>query len=100
MIVLSCEELRKAKLGDPKRMTLRMRLHLLLCPKCACFSDKADVLEKDLGEALRIDVPETLVERMVTKCGAASAANACAGSASWGSRILAALRRIFGTRQP
>ena len=96
--MLTCEELRQAKLTDPRRVTVGMRLHRLLCHKCACFSDKADALDRDVDAALRIDVPESLVERVLCSCSPASAPAAAIENPRSRSRILAALRRIFGSR--
>jgi hypothetical protein len=97
--MLSCKELRQIKLTDPGRVTLEMRLHQLLCGPCRGFSNKADALEKDVHDALRIDVPESLVERLVSGCSSAPAPLAAAESPRRSSRILMALRRIFGSRK-
>lgn len=97
--MMTCEELRRIKLTDPKRMTAGMRLHRLLCPRCSCFSDKADALEKDMDKALRVDVPESLIERILCSCNPAAAPAAASASPRRRSRVLAALRRIFGSRQ-
>jgi len=96
--MLSCEQLRQIKLTDPKRVTVGIRLHRLLCPKCACFLDKADALDRDVEDALRIDVPESLVERILCSCDPASASAATTESPRLRSRVLAALSRIFGSR--
>jgi hypothetical protein len=65
--MLSCEELRRLKLIDPRRMTPEMHRHLAECPPCAEFAQSVDVIEHRVEQTLEVAPPPSLAQRIVRR---------------------------------
>jgi hypothetical protein len=74
---MSCLDFRRAVTVDPRRLDTQARAHALGCIACREFLARSVEFEERLSGALRVPVPQNLLERAV------GAARASSGLARW-----------------
>lgn len=71
--MMDCLEFRRRMLEAPRARAADLSAHRLGCPPCAAWAARAFLLEGRLSEALSVDVPEGLKERVMLKTASAPA---------------------------
>jgi hypothetical protein len=61
----NCIDFRREKLADPRHLTDVAEEHLIACPACQAFSRRVNAQERALQQAVSIDVPDGLAERII-----------------------------------
>lgn len=64
---MNCLEFRRLCLADPASQEAEFLSHRRDCPRCAEFAAGVTQLDRKLGEALRVDVPDQLASRIVLR---------------------------------
>jgi hypothetical protein len=61
----NCIDFRREKMADPRRLTEAAEEHLIACAGCQSFSRRVNAQERALQQAVSIDVPDGLAERII-----------------------------------
>lgn len=61
----TCLDFRRAKLADPRRLSIEAEEHLIGCPACQTFARRVNEGERRLARALEVPVPDGLAERIL-----------------------------------
>lgn len=61
----TCLDFRRAKLADPRRLSIEAEEHLIGCPACQTFARRVNEGERRLARALEVPVPDGLSERIL-----------------------------------
>jgi hypothetical protein len=61
----TCLDFRRAKLADPRRLSIEAEEHLIGCPVCQAFARRVNEGERRLARALEVPVPDGLSERIL-----------------------------------
>lgn len=61
----NCIDFRREKMSDPRHLTEAAEAHLIACPDCQTFSRRVNAQERALQQAVSIDVPDGLAERII-----------------------------------
>jgi hypothetical protein len=61
----NCIDFRREKLADPRHLSEAAEEHLIACPPCQGFSRRVNAQERALQQAVAIDVPDGLAERII-----------------------------------
>lgn len=64
---MNCIELRRRLLEDPAERSVEIQAHLDRCEGCREFANRSKAMEKDLVEALALEVPENLTSRILLR---------------------------------
>ena len=64
-MTFNCIDFRREKLADPRRLSEAAEEHLIACPACQTFSRRINAGERVLQEAVVIDVPDGMAERIL-----------------------------------
>src|SRR5919198_6224144 len=62
---MNCLEFRRAKLSDPRRLSVEAVAHAQGCSMCAAFAAEVDESEQALDRALQAPVPDGLADRII-----------------------------------
>ena len=66
---MNCLEFRRNVLTDPETLDPSMKAHVEVCRSCKAFAQRQAVLEGKLKEAMSLQVPKDLVDRIKTPQG-------------------------------
>lgn len=64
-MAFNCIDFRREKLADPRRLSEAAEEHLIACTACQAFSRRVNAGERMLQDAVAVEVPEGLAERVL-----------------------------------